>query len=149
MLMQACVGGLSWAEVEARLVEAARVWRALESGRWPFASDGPWHMFVRERGDWGWLDERADRWERGARLRPSRAEIGAAEEAVGWLRLVPERDRRLVVLAVTMLATGESRVPWRRLLPLMGLKLGEHGLRRRYDRAIQSISQALGNRVDR
>ncbi|MES1985490.1 MAG: DUF6362 family protein [Pseudomonadota bacterium] len=75
-------------------------------------------------------------------LRPAastRAEIAEMEEAFDWLSVVKAADRKLVGLAITALARGEKRVPWRRLLKPMGLQRGADGLRMRYGRALQQV----------
>jgi hypothetical protein len=43
----------SFAEVQEDLVEVMQMWwRAPGGGRWPFASDGPWHLIRKEWEDW-------------------------------------------------------------------------------------------------
>ncbi|MDZ7894186.1 MAG: hypothetical protein U5M50_04010 [Sphingobium sp.] len=130
----------SWALVQDRLVEAAAIQRRMNSGGWPFASDGPWHLIVADRWDWdkdGWQDLPVPR------VPPSREQIRRSEEATGWLVHAPERDRRLIVLAVMALASGRRQVPWRALLRPMGLTLGARGLSQRYSRAVTAICNAL------
>ncbi|RIA37488.1 hypothetical protein DFR49_3373 [Hephaestia caeni] len=73
----------------------------------------------------------------------TREEIGEMEEALGWMRFVPDRDRKLVGLAIGRLARGERAVAWRDLLAPMGVKRGADGLRMRYGRAINRICVAL------
>ncbi|MFD1951882.1 hypothetical protein ACFSGX_14000 [Sphingomonas arantia] len=73
----------------------------------------------------------------------TRAQVGAMEEALGWMRFVDVADRKLVGLAITQLAEGHSQVSWRRLLKPMGLTLGADGLRMRYGRALNRIAVAL------
>lgn len=75
----------------------------------------------------------------------TRDEVGAMEEALGWMRFVDTADRKLVGLAVTQLAQGYAQVSWRRLLTPMGLRLGADGLRMRYGRALHRIAVALDN----
>jgi hypothetical protein len=131
----------SFADVEARLVEAMRFWWHVEGAGWPFASDGPWHLIAADK-TWDWdMDRRPD--VRVPKLPLSRAQMERRDEATGWLRHAPERDRKLVVLAVTALAAGRKVVPWRALLRPMGLSLGAHGLRKRYSRAVTCICEAL------
>jgi hypothetical protein len=125
--------------VEERLVEAVHLWRRSPGGgRSPYATDGPWELAASDL--WG-PDVDKD-----APLRPlplRRREVAARDEASAWLLFVPERDRRLVVLAVTALASGFSQVPWMRLRKPMGVPFGAHGLRKRYCRAIQSICNRI------
>lgn len=89
-------------------------------------------------GDYGWSDEVP------RPLPLSRAEIARREEAVDWLvRWCPERDRRLVMLALGYKARG-GRVPWRGLLARIGQdKPGADGLRMRYERAVGAIVKGL------
>ena len=132
----------SWASVQDRLVEAAAIQRRMNTGGWPFASDGPWHLIVADRRVWDW---EKDGWEDlpVPRVPPSREQIERSEEATRWLVHAPDRDRRLIVLAVTALAAGRKQVPWRALLRPMGLTLGARGLSQRYSRAITAICKAL------
>jgi hypothetical protein len=52
--------------VEERLIEAMRLWwRSPGGGRWPFASDAPWHLMTRVQP---------------TILRPSRSRIGGAND---------------------------------------------------------------------
>ncbi len=133
---------LSFDEVEDRLVDALhKLWR-MEGGRWPFASDGPWHLIRKEWWDWDARDEKPIR-----KLPLSRAEMAHMQEALMWLTWVRERDRRLVVLVVRKLAGGAKRPPWLELLEPMGLKLGADGLRRRYERALAKVVRRINARV--
>lgn len=128
--------------VEERLVETVHLWRRSPGdGRSPFATDGPWELVKREV-----YGPDVDKDAPLPRLPLRRSEVAARDEASGWLLIVPERDRRLVVLAVTELAKGAAQVPWMRLRRPMGLKLGADGLRKRYTRAIQAICQRLNAR---
>lgn len=110
------------------------------------ATDGPWDQhrpLFSERHD-----ANADGAARAVadavrRPRPDRAMIGRATDAAGWLTMVDEGDRRLVILAIGQLARGRAAVPWGRLLKPMGLTRGEWGLRRRYARALKVISDGL------
>lgn len=129
---------MSFADVEARLVEAMLLCWAGEGGTWPFAGDGPWHLIRREWWDWDARDPKPI-----GRLPPSRVEMAQRDEAIGWLGLIGERDRRLVVLAVRELAKGAKQVPWRRLLAPMGLSRGTDGLRMRYGRAVNNLVTTL------
>lgn len=145
------LAGLSWADVEARLVEAARVLRDHRGEPAAWAGDAPWHL---TRSAMTVADYWAERLGLAAlgevalpeRSRPpvDRDTIGRAEEAAGWLLLIgAEGDRRLVCLAIEHLAQGAARVPWRRLLRRMGLEYGAEGLRKRYSRALTGICRAL------
>ncbi len=133
-------GSIFWtfADVEARLVEAMQFQWRTEGGTWGFASDGPWHLIVRDWWDWAAHEERPV-----PRIPLSRDQLARMEEASAWLALAPERDRKLVVLAVTALAAGRKVVPWRALLKPLGMPRGADGLRMRYGRAITCICHAL------
>lgn len=76
----------------------------------------------------------------------TRAQVAAMTEAAEWLAYVPERDRRLVALAIAQLANGAAQVPWLQLKRAMGVPFGAHGLRKRYSRAITGICEALNSR---
>lgn len=142
---------LSFSDVEERLVEAMLVMRRMgdrEAG-W-LRVKSAWPDIVREYevGDYdarGYLGTSSD-----IPLRPlpaSRRDVDAMEEAFGWVQAAPERDRRLIALAIGSLAQGEKRVPWSQLLRPMGLKLGQHGLRKRYERAMRQVVQAANARI--
>ena len=132
------IKGWTFAQVEERLVEAMEFARRIEPRRWAFASDGPWHLIVRDWWDWAAHEEKPV-----PRVPLSREQLARMEEAQGWLVHAPERDRKLVVLAVTALAAGRKVVPWRALLRPMGLQRGADGLRKRYGRAISAICERL------
>lgn len=124
--------------VQERLVEAVELWRRMPGDRPSAAAkDGPWHLIQAEWGDYADADA-APR-----RLPLSRAEYAAMMEASEWLGWVGERDRRLVVLAVSELARGAAQVPWMRLKARMGVRFGADGLRMRYSRAITAIAVRL------
>jgi hypothetical protein len=75
-------------------------------------------------------------------LPATRRDIAQMEEAFEWVLAAREQDRRLIALAIGALARGEKRVPWARLLRPMGLKMGQDGLRMRYERAMRRVVQA-------
>lgn len=138
---EASAGGsiVTFADVEARLVEALRCWRRMPGGgRWPFAADGPWHLIRKEWADWDARDPAPLR-----RLPLRRDEIAAMEEATEWLRLVPDRDRRIVVLALLQLAAGRRQVSWSEVKRRLGVGIGARGVGMRYRRAISNIAKAL------
>lgn len=135
------IEGWTFKLVEERLVEAMLFWRHVQGGRWPFAGDGPWHLIALDKS-WDWD---MDRWSDALppKLPLSSEQMRRRDEATAWLRHAPERDRRLVVLAITALAAGRKVVPWRGLLRPMGMKRGADGLRMRYGRAVTCICKAL------
>lgn len=140
MVVPVMEGSVFWsfADVEARLVEAMQFQWRTESGTWGFASDGPWHLIVRDWWDWAAHEDKPV-----PRIPLSREQMKRMDEASGWLVLAPERDRRLVVLAVTALAAGRKVVPFRALRRLLNVKTGEDALRKRYSRAVTCICAAL------
>lgn len=131
----------SFADVEERLVEAMRVMQRLadrEAG-W-LRVKACWPDIVRE-------DARGDYDARGVDMGPpplrplpaSRRDVADMEEAFGWVMVVKPEDRKLIGLAVTALARGQKQVPWMQLRKPMGVKLGAHGLRKRYGRAMHDV----------
>ncbi|WP_343526730.1 hypothetical protein [Sphingomonas sp.] len=129
---------LTFEAVEARLVDAVRLCWRMPGGHWPFASDGPWHLIQKDWWDWDARDEKPI-----PRDPLSRLEMEERDEAVAWLRLIPDdRDRRLVVLAVTQLAKGgdRARVSWVKLLRPIGKTHGADGLRMRYGRVLGALT---------
>jgi hypothetical protein len=132
-------GLMTFGDVEDRLVEAMQLQWRTEGGRWPFASDGPWHLIRKEWSDWDARDAKPT-----PRTPLSRSEQARLNEAMGWLAMVPgDFERRLIVVAVTRLAAGDKQVPWRRLLAVMGLARGADGLRKRYGRALACLVRML------
>lgn len=147
--------------VQERMVEAMLLWkRSPANGLGPssgsgYATDAPWQLLTKvtraSAGDLAlmemWRIEQDE-----ARLNPevrlplSRADMRRRDEASEWLAHVPERDRRLVVLALLSLASGAKGVPWLRLRRALGVQFGAHGLRKRYDRALAGVAQALNAR---
>jgi hypothetical protein len=124
--------------LQDRLVDTVHLWRRMPSGGpSPIAKDGPWHLIRAEWGDY------ADPDAAPRKLPLTRAEYAQMMEASEWLGLVPERDRRLVVLAVTELARGAAQVPWLDLRARMGVRFGADGLRKRYSRALTRICNVL------
>ena len=123
--------------VQERLVEAViMLWRLPDREKgWlrGVAKDGPWDQIMPECPD----DADAD--VRQSMPGLTQVEIAEMEEALAWMAHVPDRDRRLVGLAIVQLARGGREISWRRLLGPMGLTLGTDGLRMRYGRAINAI----------
>lgn len=145
-------------EVEEALVEAWRLWRRSPGGgRWPFASDGPWHLMSREAsaGDWDARGVEGSEGGGAPELREgslSIAEVERRDRVSGWLRHVGERDRKLVTCVVEQLGQGRrapdfmalrGRFPGR-----TGRALGADGLRMRYGRALSAIAQRVGRSAD-
>lgn len=140
---------LTFREVEARLVEAMRLWRRSPGGgRWPFAGDGPWHLVrgdgsAQEEWDRRYNDHRGGFQEKPRPLPLSIDEVEERDRVSEWLRFVPERDRRLVVLALVQLANGAPHPKWSRIRLQLTEEIGARGLGQRYSRAITGIVRAL------
>lgn len=141
----------SFADVEERLVEAMLVMRRMsdrEAG-W-LRVKACWPDIVRE-------DARGDYDARGVDMGPpplrplpaSRRDVAEMEEAFGWVLAVKPEDRKLIGLAITALAQGDKQVPWMRLRKPMGVKLGAHGLRKRYGRAMHLVVKAANATISK
>ncbi|MFN3351320.1 hypothetical protein [Pseudorhodoplanes sp.] len=103
-------------QVREALIEAVLLWRRTPGdGRWPFASDGPWHLMSR--------DLQADYDARGGDLgevvpRPlplSRAEVAWRDRVTDWMMLVGALDiaelhRQLASAAPSRRAYLERRI---------------------------------------
>jgi hypothetical protein len=142
-----------------RLIDTMRLWwRSPGSGRWPFASDAPWHLMTRktriEAGDFKGREmqlrmqaedaEEAKRWEGRDRSGPlSRDEVALRDETTEWLTWIEADSRKVVVAAVAQLASGRNSVDWRRVKAALGAEVAAKGLYRRYTRAITAIAKRL------
>lgn len=131
---------LSFAEVEARLVEAVRVsWRLPDREAGWHRVQSAWPEILREVSAGDYDARGGDLSSSDVRLRTAaatRGEVVEMEQAFGWLTAVADDDRRLVALAIGCLARGDKQVPWLRLRKPMGVARGADGLRMRYERAI-------------
>ncbi len=142
-------GFMTFDQVQDRLVEAVLLlWRLPDREKGWLRVRAMWPDVQREAqfdadgGNHADLDAEP-------RIPPAtRHEIAEMEVALGWMRFVVDRDRRLVGLAIRQLARGAREVQWRALLAPMGLKLGADGLRMRYGRALAAIAAGI-NAVDR
>lgn len=139
-------------EVEARLIEAERVWQWGMGAGAGFATDGPWYLYRPDFADR--YDPHGDLIAKGVAQavrspRPDRDMIDRATEAGEWLRHVPEADRRLVVMAVRALASGRRVVPWGHIMRAMGVVRGRMGMLRRYRAALAAIVDALNGAAAR
>lgn len=125
--------------VEEQLIEMIQLWwRSPGEGRWPFASDGPWHLV--DRHVFG-PDVDKD-----APVKPlplSIAQIERRDRASAWLAMLPERDRRLVCLALAQYAKGKTQVRWSSIRKALRLDLSSSAMIARYDRAISALCVAL------
>ena len=143
----------SFADVEERLVEAVRVMQRLgdrEAG-W-LRVKACWPDIVREReaGDYdahGYLGQSSDIVVRP--LPATRRDVDQMEQAFAWVLAARPEDRRLIALAIGALARGDKQVPWMRLRKPMGIKLGAHGLRKRYGRAMHLVVKAANASISK
>jgi hypothetical protein len=146
--------------VEGRLIEAMRfAWRD-QSGSFPFAKDGPWHLMQRDAYYWDHANQTGKLADAppAPRVPLSRAERKRMDDAVEWLRIVGDDgldrvkggDARLIILATRKLAAQRDgvrgQVRWVLLLRPLGLAKGAGMLRMRYTRAVTRIVQALDKR---
>ena len=131
---------LSFAEVEARLVEAVRVsWRLPDREAGWQRVRSAWPEIMREAAAGDYDARGGDLSSSDVKLRTAaatRGEVVEMERAFDWLTAVGDDDRRLVALAIGCLARGDKQVPWLRLRKPMGVVRGADGLRMRYERAI-------------
>jgi hypothetical protein len=148
--------------VEERLIEAMRLWwRSPGEGRWPFASDAPWHLMTRRtrvsiavegglKGRELQLHMQAEdaeetrRWQGRERPGPlSREEVALRDETTEWLTFVSADSRKVVVAALAQRAAGRTNVDWRRVRAQLGAEIGTKGVYRRYSRAVAGIAERL------
>jgi hypothetical protein len=146
---------LSWEKVRDELVEAVRFsWRmpgAMPSagGR---ATDGPWHLILPQSladGEFdAWRREREEQIARDLRgvmqtvpLNPE--QVTWMEQRFDWLRLIADRDRKLVWLACVQLAGEAGVISWARIRRQLSAEIERKGLYRRYVRALQGLAKAL------
>lgn len=138
--------------VREAMTEAVALWRRSPGeGRSPYATDGPWHLMQREvgAGDYdarGGFDVSSD-----VALRPlplGRAEVAQRDRVSEWLvHIGKPEDRRLVVLACQYYAAGYQQVPWRKIKHRLGVPRGEFGLRKRFERAMLAVVEALNSQL--
>jgi hypothetical protein len=129
----------SFAEVQEDMVETLLMWRrAPGGGRFPFATDGPWHLIRKEWEDYDARDPAPLR-----RLPLTIADVKRMERVSEWLQLAPEGDRQLIVIVLGQLAGGAKRVSWAKVRARLDAEISPRGLGQRYSRAIAAIARAL------
>jgi hypothetical protein len=134
--------------VREALVEATVLWRRSPGdGRWPFASDGPWHLMSGEAGDYdarGGFDTSSD-----VAVRPmplSREEVDQRDMVSEWVMLVPAAaDRQLLALCLEFHARGYTQLPWAKIMHRMGVSRGKDGIAKRYRAALRAIAVGLNS----
>lgn len=134
--------------VREALVEATVLWRRSPGeGRWPFASDGPWHLMSRDvaAGDYdarGGFNSSSDVAVRALPL--SREECDQRDAVSEWMMLVPAAaDRRLLAVCLEFHARGYQQLPWAKIMRFMGVARGKDGLAKRYRSALRAIAEGL------
>lgn len=145
----------SRAALEAAMVEAVRLsWqlRDPDAAGSPFASDGPWHLMVRDARVGDYDDRGGDMADVAApRVGLGAVEMALIEQAGGWLQLLIVRPTRagqtsaasdgaIVAAVLRQKAAGRSQVDWARVLKVVGLVRGKGALRDRYDRAMEWLA---------
>jgi len=137
-----------------RLIAVHGLWRRTPgNGPSPFASDGPWHLMLREVGDIvGHYSETLIETEAGKALMvrkvdqraprtPLRAaEVSERDRVTGWLGLLADPlDRKVVWLATAHLARGEDAPGWSEIKRVTGARLTPRSLAWRYDKALAQL----------
>lgn len=152
--------------VQERLVETMHLWRRSPGeGRWPFASDAPWHLMTRRtriecaeypQGRELQLHmqaedaEEASRWLGRDRNGPlSREDVARRDETSEWLGWVSNDARKVVVAVLVQLAAGRTNVDWSRVKAAVGVEIGNKGFYRRYTRSITAIAKRLNGETPR
>lgn len=140
---------LKYEDVEERLTEAVRcAWRQPDRERGWLNVRAKWPDVWRHHhfGDYG--DDDPDRQLRSAPL--TRQEVADMAEAFDWLDAVGDavsaEDRRLIARVLSIRARG-ARVSWRKLKMDMGVPFGEHGLRKRYARAMAKLCNVANTKM--
>lgn len=146
---------LSFAEVQEAMIEAMELWhRSPGEGRWPFAGDGPWHLVTPDASDAGRAEFvlNAEREGNAAAEAPRRLplsleEVQRRDLVSEWMKLAPERDRKLLTLVLARYARGDRQIKWKRIREQL-IRSGEapisaRGLGMRYSRAITQIARSL------
>jgi hypothetical protein len=126
--------------LEEALVAAHGLWwRTPGAGRWPFASDGPWHLMQGEAGDYAGDGQDGVSASGAPRTALSAAEVAQRDRAAAWLQLVAVEDRRIVHGATLALWRGEARVPWGDLAKALGWGKTPRALAWTYRRALAQL----------
>lgn len=146
------VSSWTFALVRDALADAMALWRRSPGeARTPYASDGPWHLMLREMeaGDYdarGGFETSSD-----VVLRPlplGREEVAYRDRVSEWLvHVTKPEDRRLLAIACGYYAAGYQQVPWRKIKHALAIPRGEAGLRKRFERAIAAIAGALNSQI--
>lgn len=142
--------------VEERLIDAMLLWRrAPDRERSWMAVRSLWPDIRRPGSEEHWWDPIDREFNLKPEDRPpprplplTRAEVAEMNRVGEWLGLVPEQDRKVVVLAVLALASGRTRVPWSRLLRPLGMKRGAGAIEQAYRRSIGTIAFRLNGRSE-
>ena len=137
--------------LQERLVAVHSLWRRTPGGGVsPFATDGPWHLMLREAGDiLGEYSETLLVNEAGKELQVRKvdvrapraplsvAEVGERDRVTAWLGLVPDAlDRKLVWLGTAHLARGEDAPGFTEIRRVIGAQVTPQRLGWRYRQAL-------------
>ena len=146
------------AAVEAQMVEAVRLsWqlRDPDASGSPFASDGPWHLMLRDARVGDYDDRGGDMDDAPApRVPLDVVDLAQIEQGGRWLQMLIERPTRkgmtsaasdgaIVAAVLRQKAAGRSQVDWARVIKAVGLTRGQGALRFRYDRAMEWLADRL------
>lgn len=136
----------TWQMVEDRWVEAMRLWRRAPDRERGWLQVRSWWPDIRIEaeidhgtGDRNYIDKDAR-----PRVPPlTRGQVGEMEAAAEWFAVVPDRDKRLVVLALAQLASDRPSVSWARVRARLEEEISPRGLGMRYSRALTRVANAL------
>lgn len=142
---------LSYGDVIERLVEAWGFLRRMPDREAGWVRSGQVSSLYRlcqltPREAWSLYRIDSDDYDRDAQPRQPglrAAEVDRMNETLAWVEWVPERDRKLVGVALSRLERGDATVPWIALAPVLALGVGPDALRMRFDRAITRIAARL------
>lgn len=131
-----------WEAVEECLARAHELERRMPGGgKWPFATDAPWHLMQRshEAGDYAGDGQDGVSDSRVPRPPLDAAEVAEHRRIVGWLQLIPdEADRKVVWVATRLVFQGQGR-EWTRIAKSLKLGVGPDAVAVRYRRALCTI----------
>lgn len=144
---------LSFDDVQDRLVEAIRVtWRQPDRERAWLTVRACWPDIQRHTAFGDYDDRGGEGTSSDVKLRPAsltRAEVGAAEEALAWVAAVKSDDDRLLIGKVLRrLAAGGSSIDWAGLREGRARWKSADGLRMRYRRAMGLIARRANRAVN-
>lgn len=168
---------MEWSYVELRrqMIEAVKMsWRmpGCGLGGSSFATDGPWYLMSAKTraaaavGDrfGAYADFESARQEiedqavkdmrNSSRTVPlTTEEVDWMNERLGWLEMVPEKDRRIVVVTLCHMAGASGRISWKRIRQTLNknrhwrtVAISDRGLGARFSRALAALCSQLNAR---